>query len=103
MRAAVASAIGPSPPAGNSSALAAYFRGVIGLQAKKAGAGAVVVSAERGTWALAGDALALLERMACESIPPFRDDKAADPLASRNAQARRPRASHSVSDAMRRC
>ena len=49
----------------------------------------MVVSAERGTWALAGDVLALLERMACESIPPFRDDKAADPLASRNAQARR--------------
>ncbi|KAK9834319.1 hypothetical protein WJX81_006825 [Elliptochloris bilobata] len=55
-------------------------------KAKKAGAGTVVVSAERGTWSLAGDVLALLERVACESIPPFRDDKAADPLASRNAQ-----------------
>ena len=136
MRAAVASAVGPAPPAGNSAALAACFRGVVslyfltvyltivgwphtmaywlhatalphsalpldkldaGLQAKRAGAGAVVVSAESGTWALAGDALALLERMACESIPPFRDDKATDPLASRNAQARRPRASHSPS------
>ncbi len=59
-------------------------------QGRRAGAGTVVVSAERGTWALAGDVLVLLERAACEAIPPFRDDKAADPLASRNAQARRP-------------
>ena len=47
----------------------------------------MVVHAERGVWSLAGDVLALLERAACEAIPPFRDDKAADPLASRNAQA----------------
>jgi len=61
-------------------------------QGRRAGAGTVVVSAERGTWALAGDVLVLLERAACAAIPPFRDDKAADPLASRNAQVRRPAA-----------
>lgn len=47
----------------------------------------MAVDAERNTWALHGDMQAVLERASSESIPPFRDDKANDSLAVRNAQA----------------
>ena len=59
-------------------------------QGKKEGARAacIAVDAERGAWALAGDGAGVLERAAAEAIPPFRDDKASDTLALRNAQVR---------------
>ncbi|CAL8461898.1 g1429 [Coccomyxa elongata] len=46
----------------------------------------VTVNAEKGTWSLHGDVQTVLERAVSEAIPPFRDDKANDSLAVRNAQ-----------------
>lgn len=62
-------------------------------QGKKgeARAACIAVDAERGCWALAGDGSGVLERAAGEAIPPFRDDKASDTLALRNAQVGVPR------------
>ena len=48
----------------------------------------VVIHADKHVFALTGDILALLDRAATETIPPFRDDKASDQLALRNAQVR---------------
>ena len=59
------------------------------LQGKRAVSGpSVVINAEKNVFGLMGDMMGLLERAAMETIPPFRDDKAADALTSRNAQVR---------------
>ncbi|EIE25137.1 MATH-domain-containing protein [Coccomyxa subellipsoidea C-169] len=45
-----------------------------------------VVTVHADTWSLHGDVQTVLERAVSEAIPPFRDDKAGDALAVRNAQ-----------------
>lgn len=61
-------------------------RGALLVQGKKEGRPAVVIHAEKHVFAFSGDILALLERAATETIPPFRDDKTTDQLSLRNAQ-----------------
>lgn len=63
---------------------------IISGQAKKERQPVVAVDAEKNTWALHGEVQAVLDRASSESIPPFRDDKANDSLAVRNAQASPP-------------
>lgn len=46
-----------------------------------------VIHADKHIFSLMGDFTALLDRAATETIPPFREDKAADQLPHRNAQA----------------
>ncbi len=45
-----------------------------------------MVTVHADTWSLHGDVQTVLERAVSEAIPPFRDDKAGDALAVRNAQ-----------------
>lgn len=59
---------------------------LISVQGKKEKPPVVTVNAEKGTWSLHGDVQSVLERAVSEAIPPFRDDKASDSLAVRNAQ-----------------
>jgi hypothetical protein len=56
------------------------------VQAKKQRLPVVAVDADKNAWSLCGDVQSVLERAASEAIPPFRDDKANDNLAVRNAQ-----------------
>ncbi|KAK9820473.1 hypothetical protein WJX72_010699 [[Myrmecia] bisecta] len=51
-----------------------------------AGTSGVVIQADKNMFAVMGDVLAVLERAATETIPPFRDDKGADTLTVRSGQ-----------------
>ena len=59
---------------------------VQGKKDKVLAASGVHIQADKHLFALTGDVLGLLERAAVDIIPAFRDDKAGDTLAIRNAQ-----------------
>ncbi len=65
-------------------------------QGKKEKPPVVTVNAEKGTWCLHGDVQTVLERAVSDAIPPFRDDKANDSLAVRNAQVSLPARLHGI-------